>query len=364
MKKIKRLSLALAVLICLMLPLKKSEASVESEKQIIAIDITRHRNVLEMANTAIKEGRLKISKKKIAALKEAIKDMEDLLDDVEKLQAIYRDNIRIRDEIRNHLENRDSYFTIAIRRVSTNQKISRLFLDVAGEDDYFYYGQYGSAKIDTTYNPAKSTNKKTYIEKANFDVKYRVGIDMEYSTSDFVKTWVNENIDPSLTEYAKVKEIHDFIVKKNFYNLGDSNEESGGVSIYHPASILYGNGGVCNAYATLFDLMARQAGLETKFLTGKSLKSGEDHMWNMVKIMGNWYHIDTTWDDPIINFSDRDIENIGDFVIYDYFLKSDTEIKKSRTINENKTRPQAETNFPTVPENSKIEEIDGKYYVK
>ena len=80
--------------------------------------------------------------------------------------------------------------------------------------------------------------------------------------------------------------------------------------------------------------------------------------------MGNWYHIDTTWDDPIINFSEKDIENIGDFVIYDYFLKSDTEIKKSRTINEKKTRPQAETNFPTVPENSKIEEIDGKYYVK
>ena len=363
MRKIKRLSLALAMLLCLGLPAKKVEASVENERKIIDIDTKRHKDVLEMAKKAIKEGRVKGSKNKLDALKEAIDDMAEFLGDIEKLQDTYRDNIRIRDDIRSHLENRDKYFTVNIGRVTGNKKISELFLDVAKEDDYFYYGQYGSTRIGTSYNPGKSSTGKTYIEKANFDVSYRVGIDTEYQTNNFVKTWVNENIDPSLTEYAKVKEIHDFIVRKNFYNRGDSKEESGGISIYHPASILFANGGVCNAYATLFDLMARQAGLETKFLTGKSLKNGEDHMWNMVKIMGNWYHIDTTWDDPIINFSDRDIENIEDFVIYDYFLKSDAEIKKSRTINTDKSLPQAPNNFPTSPANSKIEEIDGKYYV-
>lgn len=364
MKIIKKIALILVLGLGLVVPSQKSQASTASEEKFLKINTKKYRDVLDEVGTAMKEDRLKISKEKIDKVKILMESLEKTLDKVENLQAIYRDNKKIRNQIRLHLQNRDSYFVIDIGKVTTNQKISDLFLDVAREDDYFYYGQYSSARIDTSYNPEKSSEGKTYIEKAKFDVKYRVGVDMEYSTTDFVKKWVGENIDPSLTEYAKVKAIHDYIVKKNFYNKGDRNEESGGVSIYHPASIIYGNGGVCNAYATLFDLMAKEAGLETRFLTGKSLRNGEDHMWNMVKIMGKWYHIDTTWDDPVINFSDKDIENLGDFTIYDYFLKSDAEIKKSRSINESKTRPQAPTNFPTSPENSKIEEIDGKYYVR
>lgn len=364
MKNIKKIVLSLVVGLGLLTLCPKSYASTTSEAKFLKINTKKYRDVLDEVGLAMREDKLKISKEKLDKVKILMDSLERTLNKVENIQAVYRDNMKIRDQIRPHLQNRDTYFVIDIGEVSTNQKISDLFLDVAREDDYFYYGQYGSARIDTTYNPDKSMDGKTYIEKAKFDVKYRVGVDMEYSTTDFVKKWVGENIDPSFTEYAKVKAIHDYIVKKNFYNKGDRNEESGGVSIYHPASIIYGNGGVCNAYATLFDLMAKEVGLETRFLTGKSLRNGEDHMWNMVKIMGKWYHIDTTWDDPVINFSEKDIENLGDFVTYDYFLKSDEEIKKSRSINESKTRPQAPNNFPTSPENSKIEEIDGKYYVK
>lgn len=362
MKKIKIIVLSLALAL-VFLP-NRAHASVESERIIIEADLSAHKEILAKTKQAIKDGKIKLAKDKLDRLKALIESTEEILNELEDLKKNYRDNIRIRKEIRSHLQNRDTYFSVDIGRVATNKEISELFLDVAREDDYFYYGQYASTRIDTAYKPNKSKTGAVYIENAKFDVKYRVDIDMEYASKKFVKKWVEENIDPYLTEYAKVKEIHDFIVKKNFYNKGDGDEESGGVSIYHPASIIFGNGGVCNAYATLFDLMAKQTGLETRLITGKSLKTGEDHMWNMVKIMGNWYHIDTTWDDPIINFNDKDIENIQDFVIYDYFLKSDAEIKKSRTINESENRPKAPNNFPTSPKNSKIEEIDGKYYVR
>ena len=360
--KLRKKFLLILALVLFLAPTKSYAASQAVEEKFIAIDTERQKANLEKIKKNL--DKKNFSKEKRAKVEQLIAQNEKNIAKIEKFKEYFRNNIRIRNQIRPHLQNRDTYFTIDIGRVTTNEKISKLFLDVAKEDDYFYYGQYASAKIDTTYNPDKSKDGKTYIEKAKFDVKYRVDIDMEYSTTDFVKKWVDENIDPTLTEYAKVKEIHDFIVRKNFYNTGDRNEESGGISIYHPASIIYGNGGVCNAYATLFDLMAREAGLETRFLTGKSLDNGEDHMWNMVKIMGNWYHIDTTWDDPLINFSDKDIENIEDFVIYDYLLKSDAEIQKSRTINKSKNRPEATNNFPTSPDNSKIEEIDGKYYAK
>lgn len=362
MKIFKKIALVLVFLLAI--GPTKAWASVESEEIILSIDTKSYKNNLEKTKEAVAKGKVRIKNGKIKEFNELLESTIDILNDIEDLQESYRDNIRIRKEIRAHLQNRDTYFVVDIGRVTTNKDISNLFLDVAREDDYFYYGQYGSARIDTTYRPDKSKGNSIYIEKAKFDVRYRVDVNTEYASKNFVKTWVAENIDPYSTEYAKVKEIHDYIVKKNFYNKGDINEESGGVSIYHPASIIFGNGGVCNAYATLFDLLAKEAGLETKLLTGKSLANGEEHMWNMVKIMGNWYHVDTTWDDPIINFNDEDIENIEDFVIYDYFLKSDEEIKKSMTINESKSRPKAPNNFPTSPKNSKIEEIDGKYYVK
>lgn len=335
--------------------------SQDVEEKIVALDTKSQKEEFLDLRKLLKSS--KMSQDKKARLYDLIERCEKNIDRMIKIQETCKENIRIKNQIRPHLQNRDSYFTVDIGKATSNDSISKIFLEVAKEDDYFYYGQYGSARLDTTYNPNKSKDSKTYIEKANFDVKYRVDIDMEYAVNSFVKDWVSENIDPYLTEYAKVQKIHDFIVKENFYNRGDSKEESGGISIYHPASILYGNGGVCNAYATLFDLMARQAGLKTRLITGKSLGNGEDHMWNMVKVMGSYYHIDTTWDDPIINYREGYVENIGDFVIYDYFLKSDQEILKSRTINESKSRPKATSNFPASPENFRIEEVDGKYFV-
>ena len=39
-----------------------------------------------------------------------------------------------------------------------------------------------------------------------------------------------------------------------------------------------------------------------------------------MEIDGAWYHVDTTWDDPI--------NRGGDFIRYDYFLKSDAYMRR------------------------------------
>jgi transglutaminase-like putative cysteine protease len=52
---------------------------------------------------------------------------------------------------------------------------------------------------------------------------------------------------------------------------------------------------VCGGYADAFNLLAREAGLESVYVSG-DVSSGA-HAWNHVKIDGEWKAIDTTWND-------------------------------------------------------------------
>ena len=49
--------------------------------------------------------------------------------------------------------------------------------------------------------------------------------------------------------------------------------------------------------------------------------SSEQHIWNYVYLDGRWYHLDLTWDDPVLSS--------GEEVLSDtYFLITTEELKK------------------------------------
>ena len=53
---------------------------------------------------------------------------------------------------------------------------------------------------------------------------------------------------------------------------------------------------VCLGYATTFQLLMDLAGVECITVAGAAYASQEDHGWNMVRLNGNWYCVDVTWD--------------------------------------------------------------------
>lgn len=59
------------------------------------------------------------------------------------------------------------------------------------------------------------------------------------------------------------------------------------------------------------------------------------HTWNMVKVDGNWYHVDITWDDP----------TGANTLRYTYFLVSDAQIKKNHFIDMEVSIPSAPKNY-------------------
>ncbi len=136
--------------------------------------------------------------------------------------------------------------------------------------------------------------------------------------TEYVEKYARENIAAILngaeTEYDKVKNIHDWMILNYDYAYSDTyNAKS------HSAYGMLTNGrGVCSAYALLFDVLCRTAGLNTRIVFSEKTYAVTSstfyvHCWNMVEVDGKWYHVDVTWDDQ---------PHLGNGVVYNYFLKS------------------------------------------
>lgn len=68
--------------------------------------------------------------------------------------------------------------------------------------------------------------------------------------------------------------------------------------------------GTCQGYTFAFAACLREVGIECTF----AASDGMSHIWNLVRIDGEWYHADLTWDDTPEVFAYCDYKN---------FLKSD-----------------------------------------
>ena len=88
-----------------------------------------------------------------------------------------------------------------------------------------------------------------------------------------------------LSQYRKAEFLHDYICANFEYDETLEND-----SIY---SFLKSGKGTCQAYTQLYMAVLRECGIESHFVASDTI----EHMWNCVKIDGEWYHADLTWDD-------------------------------------------------------------------
>lgn len=127
----------------------------------------------------------------------------------------------------------------------------------------------------------------------------------EKDVLDVCAQWISENIRKDMPNFLKIKKVHDGIVENTTYT-----------KPYHytPELILEGKG-VCSAYTTACQLLLHMLKIDCRYAHGEvSTTNTETHAWNMVDVNGEWYHMDSTWDDPSNN------------LCYTYFLINDEEM--------------------------------------
>jgi len=90
-----------------------------------------------------------------------------------------------------------------------------------------------------------------------------------------------------LSEYQKTKNIYDWVCNNLSYDYSLTNRSIG--------DVLNGRQVVCDGYAQTFQILAEEAGLQSRLLLG--YLDGGYHIWNAVNIGGRWYFVDTTCGD-------------------------------------------------------------------
>mgnify|MGYP005900563867 CR=1 FL=1 len=94
--------------------------------------------------------------------------------------------------------------------------------------------------------------------------------------------------------------LHDYLVAWGEYDqtVYDARTPQGRADNTNPYGMLTGGYGICLGYATTFQLLMDLAEVECITVVGASSDSTGDHAWNMVRLEGEWYCVDPTWDDP------------------------------------------------------------------
>ncbi len=164
-----------------------------------------------------------------------------------------------------------------------------------------------------------------------------------------------------MNDFEKALYIHDYIVLNCEYDLEllEILETEGTLSgelrseKYTEYSVLVNGTGVCGSYALAYRAILNAAGMECLYLSSSQM----NHAWNMVKIYGNWYHVDCCWDDPVPDTYGRARRR--------YFLRTDEEIMQLSHYSWTPGKYKANsTNYSTMPRDYDVKQKydDGKWY--
>ena len=100
------------------------------------------------------------------------------------------------------------------------------------------------------------------------------------------------------SDYEKIHEVHNWMIENIEYDVDLEADEP-----YSISGALTEGKAVCEGYASGFKYIMDELGIPCVLVSGTGTNSNgqtESHAWNYVKLYGNWYAVDVTWDDPVI----------------------------------------------------------------
>lgn len=175
--------------------------------------------------------------------------------------------------------------------------------------------------------------KYTYgeeVKRITFTGTYTMKPEIVEKRQNQMEGYITEclsGISPDAEDYEKVKYVYEYLIYHTDYNL-DSEENQ------NICSVFLNKESVCQGYAKATQLLLNRLGVMATMVIG-TVESGEGHAWNLVKVNGAYYYVDTTWGDAFYvlgeseyDYPEEKMPNIN----YDYLLVTTQQLCETHSI--------------------------------
>lgn len=160
-----------------------------------------------------------------------------------------------------------------------------------------------------------------------------------YSIKEYIFFWkkiqsLAEIIDGSKSEYSKFKQAYYLIGKYIQYDFDDDGEPSRSKESHSLRGGILNRKAVCEGFSEILSQLLNMLNIGNKCVTGIDKHSTNKalHVWNQVKINGNWYNCDITNDSVNIH-ENRQVEmcllNDEEFFLYEAISDNAEKCSKS-----------------------------------
>lgn len=217
-------------------------------------------------------------------------------------------------------------------------EVSTLDVDVLEEAYRALCADYGglywvSGYVYTQYSKGGEPTGMEFQPKYTMDEAEREEIQQQIDAS------VEEllaGISVSDSDYAKAKYVFEILVQNVDYDAAAENNQN-------IISAFLNRATVCQGYACATQYLLRLLGIQSTIVTGNA--NGESHAWNLVRLDGEYYYMDTTWGNSRYLDSDSQMEK---YVNYSYLAITSEEISRTHILDNSFKLPECthtENNF-------------------
>ena len=135
--------------------------------------------------------------------------------------------------------------------------------------------------------------------------------------------WLS-GMEEAASEYDKVKAVYEAVIFSTNYDLSAADNQN-------IASVFLGGASVCQGYAKATQYLLNHLGVMCTLVQG-TVDTGEAHAWNLVRVDGDYYYVDTTWGDASYRMEDGSEQEGLSEINYDYLCVTTEDILRTHRI--------------------------------
>ncbi len=157
-------------------------------------------------------------------------------------------------------------------------EINSYFSTALYENPQYYY-------VNRSYSYTKKGDYVAELKKMTYSESDKDAVEKTRKEIEAATNEILLSITGDMTDAEKIFAVHDYLALNYVYDIEDLDQTY---------LILLKKSGLAAAYSEAFQHLMNVLDINCTLVSSDEMM----HIWNMVEVDGDWYHIDVTWDDP------------------------------------------------------------------